>query len=130
MTLDTRVRALDPVDPWETFQWCRGLLGATDSHEWEHERGSYCNTPGQGLPAWLTVTYDPVEVSFDTGYAFDVNGARCTDLHAYLVDALGRWFETKNVGFSWYDELEGEWHPSWDALDRFGDKEKGLASFK
>lgn len=75
MTLDTRIYILDKVDPTETFTFCRGLVGATDRHEWgatqdkTWKRGrsfvesanpwTMQNIPGQGLPAWLMMYYRP-----------------------------------------------------------------------
>jgi hypothetical protein len=75
MTLDTRVYALDRVDPHETFRFCRGLLGATERHVWyDRQDQSYVNGEwtvrpdnawtvanqlDQGLPAILDISYRP-----------------------------------------------------------------------
>jgi hypothetical protein len=75
MTLDSRFYALDEVDPHEVFQFCRGLIGATDRHTFEDRQDitylqgarliepgnpwTISNSPGQGLPAWLMLHYRP-----------------------------------------------------------------------
>jgi len=51
-----------------------------------------------------------LEINFDTGYAFDRDGAGCGDLHAYYITRLADWFAERGVDWSWYDEFAGEWH--------------------
>ncbi|MEU6674849.1 hypothetical protein [Streptomyces sp. NPDC046925] len=75
MTLDTRVYALDQVDPHEVFRFCRTLLDATSRHAFDDTQDAtylngqrliepanpwtISNNPGQGLPAWLMLHYRP-----------------------------------------------------------------------
>lgn len=66
MTLNTAVYVQDPIPVREVFDFCRGLIGATDRHAWKDEDRSKYGSPGdryvamvpaQGLPAWLWVYY-------------------------------------------------------------------------
>lgn len=59
MTLDTRIYVLDEIDPHEVFHFCRSLIGATGQHTYTDKQGTISNNPGQGLPAWLMLYYQP-----------------------------------------------------------------------
>jgi hypothetical protein len=117
------------------------------------------NKLGQGFPAWLVVTYgadgplleyedvvnDPaltdqdhvyypgpasIDVMFDTAYGYKgLNGASCSDLHAYLVVHLGWWLSGQGLTWYWQNEFTGEWHCGMggrDAILELGDPIKGL----
>lgn len=80
MTLNTNVFINGEIDPHEVFHYCRGLLGANDSHpftdkqdDWEGA-GSWTigNGCGIGLPAWLMLHYR-------VGAPLRTDGDACTD---------------------------------------------------
>lgn len=112
-------------------------------------RRTISNAPMQGLPAWLMVHYrdgaalwpegephgewcdedctseyhDPpcwLIVNFDTAYSYHDGYGGCGDLHARLVDALGKVFEAAGVTWSWRNEFTGEVHVGRDGLDELG----------
>ena len=49
-------------------------------------------------------------VHFDTQYSYQVEGAGCGDLHAWLIVEIANWLAGRGVGYSWYDEFTGDWH--------------------
>lgn len=134
MTLDTRVRIVDPLPPEDVFAFARSLIGATDEHKHNRREGCYLGItslimePGQGLSAWLMVDWHPdgpfpreddepdapdacIEVSFDTGYGYsDDQGRGCSALHRELTAKLGEWLDDRRADWWAYDEFAGEWH--------------------
>lgn len=106
---------------------------------------------GQGLPALLWVHYGgdgplhvdhedweceesrhhcppaaSIEVNFDTAYGYTAeNGARCVDLHAWLVREMGEWLDSRGLTWWWHDEMAGEWHRGEEGLAELGAAEKG-----
>lgn len=108
------------------------------------------NEPGQGLPAWLMVHYRPdgplwpegephdkewcepecdgayhdppcyALVDFDTAYGYRDELGGCGDLHARLVESLGRLLDEGSVPWSWRNEFTGEVHRGYDGLDELG----------
>lgn len=107
---------------------------------------------GQGYPSWLGIIFstngsdvgdwyarndrerDPedddiqppstVLVNYDTGYAYNNNGAGCGDLHAYLMKATRDHFADRGWDFAWYNEFEGEWYTDFENMN-LGDPEVG-----
>lgn len=120
---------------------------------WQDGVTSYCNRVGQGLHALLRVDYgadaplrpdpkyadDPNErryyppvdawsivVDFDTAYAYrNEYGGGCGDLHAYLVQQLGRWLTERGLTWYWCYEYDGTWHLGPADLPILGDAERG-----
>lgn len=143
MTLDTRVRIHDPLDPRDVFAHARLLIGADASKRSDWSGNALRMLPGQGLPGLLYVYHGPdggplrsdgepdapagfVEASLDTAYGYRAsNGATCGDLHAWFVTRLGEWLDERGVKWSWYDESADEWHEGADGLDDFGDTSIG-----
>ena len=152
MTLTTRIAIVDPTPAREVFDACRRLIGGEQA-AYLHQDGEYRNKIAQGLPALLWMYYgldaplvpdpkyadDPDErsyyppvnewsimVSFDTAYAYQAgNGAGCSDLHAYIVQELGRWLTARRLTWYWYHEYTGTWHPSTDPVTILGDPVRG-----
>lgn len=124
-----------------------------NEHSKTYGHGVYMNEPGQGLPAWLIVHYGvdaplmpddesdyedddrssspspngwSIEIDFDTTYGYQAdNGAGCSDLHAWLIQELGRWCKDRDLTWCWYHEFTGTWHPSSHPVTILGDPELG-----
>lgn len=125
--------------------------GAAKYHD--DGRFQYQNDVGQGFPALLWVYYGvdaplmpedeseydeedrsnypspsgwSIEVCFDTTYGYRTeNGAGCSDLHAWIVQELGRWLDERRLTWLWYHEYTGEWHASDVPITLLGDPERG-----
>lgn len=69
------------------------------------------------------------EVSFDTAYSFRGEGDEsCSDLHARLVTALGKWLDAREIPWKWCNEYTGEWsHRYWN-LDEFGNAHRSTGA--
>lgn len=66
-------------------------------------------------------------INLDTAYGYrGPNGGGCSDLHAWLVQRIGRYLEERGVAFEWRREFTGEWYSSLDDLHELGDPDKGL----
>lgn len=151
MTLHTRIAVTSPgVDARAAFDHARDLIGATDRYVWREDGdGGYSMQLGQGLPAlmWVDVSDGQPEqhddwcepdcsgeyhdlghyvmVHFDTGYAYTApNGASCSDLHAWLVDEMGRWLTERGATWEWYDESGDGWNHG-DGWGTLGSPEVG-----
>jgi hypothetical protein len=147
MTLATHIAIIEPTPVREVFDACRRLIGGEQAR-YRHEDGFYAHERSQGLPALLHVVYgvdapltpqypdepgsEPpvdewsIEVTFDTAYGYRAkNGADCADLHAWLVQELGRWLTGRGLTWYWHHEYAGEWHPSSDSVTLLGDPERG-----
>lgn len=62
--------------------------------------------------AYQPVAY--VEITFDTAYGYSApNGASCGDLHAWLVQEMGKYFDSLNVSWTWFDESGWGWREQW-----------------
>jgi hypothetical protein len=123
-----------------------------DSATWEPGVGQYRNEPGQGFLALLWVKYgvdapmrpedeseyEPedrsswpadewsIEVCLDTTYGYrGPRGSACSDLHAWIIQQLGRWLDERGLTWHWYHDSTGQWHPSTDPLTILGDPERG-----
>jgi hypothetical protein len=97
MTLDTTIYVHDEIDRWEVFSKCREMLGATevnpheDGEGWRGD-GSRCleNRLGQGLPAWLRITYrESAPLRPETTFCTDCGeddacSTRCSQIATYL----------------------------------------------
>ena len=152
MTLLTKLVIVEPTPVREVFDECRRLLGGEDA-VFFHKEGGYHNKSGQGLPALLSVAYgvdaplvpDPeypderdayppvdawsIEVCLETAYAYRApNGAGCSDLHAWLIQQIGRWLTDRGLTWCWRNEFTGEWHPSSVATTELGNPERGRLS--
>lgn len=66
-----------------------------------------------------------LEVSFDTGYSYHHDAARCGDLHAWLVTELGKWLDERNVPWCWLREDTGEWFLNSEGIDQLGNPKVG-----
>jgi len=152
MTLSTRILIAEPTNPKDLFLFCLDLLKRDFNGEpqWEHKAGTYNSSCGQGLAAWVFVHYaqdgplqwgDPKEyaeygwplpefnehllnVDFDTAYGYrsGPNEAGCSDLHAWLVQEVGRWLAAKNITrWGWRNEFTGEWFGPDDDVLNLGD---------
>lgn len=65
-------------------------------------------------------------IKFDTAYGYRAdNGAGCADLHAWLVQQVGRYLEERGVAFEWEQEFTGEWYSSVDDVYELGDPDRG-----
>ena len=74
----------------------------------------------------VTAPRASVEVFFDTSYASRTErGGNCSDLHAWLIQELGRWCDARGLNWHWYDEFKGEWHASTDPVTTLGNPDKG-----
>jgi hypothetical protein len=70
-----------------------------------------------------------IEVQFDTAYGYrGADGESCSDLHARLVTALGRWLDRKGLPWKWQNEYTGEWFNRFDQLDAFGDAHRSTGA--
>jgi hypothetical protein len=144
MTLTTRIRIQTPEPVEAVWAEARRLIGGGDAR-FEERCWSGVTTRAhatdQGLPAllWMHWTADGplpaygdgpaiIEVDYDTGYAYQANGAGCGDLHAWLVRELGVWLEDRGARFRWQDEFTGEWLDARAGLDRLGDADRGALS--
>lgn len=113
----------------------------------------YSSECGQGLPAWLWVHYADdapltywdasdleedgreapwwnehcVSIDFDTAYGYrGPNGQGCSDLHAWLVQEVGRWLLDRGVEkWVWEQEFTGEWYGPHDDVRALGDPVRG-----
>lgn len=89
--------------------------------------------PWRGYEEFCDPAEDPeqsgwsaIVVTFDTGYAYRAdNGARCSDLHAWLVTQLGQWLDGRGKTWRWQNEYTGEWFDGHDGIADFGDAERG-----
>lgn len=153
MTLNTHVYVHDEIVPAVVFAKCQELIGAETAstsdrgnEPWDDSR-CLMNEPGQGFPAWLMLDYrmdgplrveegdeddyDPacyLRISFDTAYGYaDEMGRGCGDLHACYVAELGRWFDDREVAWSWQNEFTGEIYGGPDRYDRLVDLTGGAA---
>ena len=67
-----------------------------------------------------------IEVAFDTAYAYQGPfGGGCGDLHAWIIQQLGRWLHERDLSWYWYDEFNGAWHPGGDPATILGDPASG-----
>lgn len=132
MTLSTNLYVLDKTDLEELFAKAIADLGGTElteDREWYGARVRQTR-PGQGLPAWLMVHYQPdgplqpnvvpetedegrqtacyYRVNWDTGYGYDRNGEGCGQLHARLVASLGHWLDQRRISWAWSNEFTGD----------------------
>lgn len=133
MTLTTRVRIADPINPERVFRVALdqlvGRCAHVETRTMEHGgwRGRMVveTVPGQGLSAWLSVRWDQdsplskdedgepdgcVEVVWDTGYDYDGPEGGCEALHRDLSGRLGAWLDGLGVGWHGYDEHTGRWY--------------------
>lgn len=69
-----------------------------------------------------------VLVDFDTAYSYRENGETCSDLHARLVTALGKWLDAQNAPWKWHNEYTGEWFDRYDGLAEFGDAHRATGA--
>jgi hypothetical protein len=138
MTLSTDMLVLDPTDVEALYSEANRLVAAGIEVRVNRAAGEIHNAPGQGLPAWLEVTYgidgpldveldaDEVEedgtpyqrwpqphairINWDTSYTYrDSQGRTCDDLHAAYIVTLGRWLDERGVRWCWHNEYTGEW---------------------
>jgi hypothetical protein len=58
-----------------------------------------------------------IKVDFDTAYGYKSpsNGARCSDLHAYLIVQVIDWAKASGLDAKFYNEYQGTWHDIDDA---------------
>ncbi len=110
-----------PALLWVNYGADGPMLTTPDPSEDPEDRAYRENDPTQN--GWAAI-----EVTFDTGYAYDRNGATCSDLHAWLVRELGRWLDARGKTWRWQDEFTGEWHDRYEGLDEFGDTARGALS--
>lgn len=110
----------------------------------------YVSTCGQGLPVWVWVLHatdgplvwrDPddddepapwwnehcIRINFDTAYGYrSRNGGGCSDLHAWLVQEVGRWLLDRGITkWVWNNEFTGEWFGPDDPVTALGDPVRG-----
>lgn len=106
------------------------------------------NRPGQGLPAWLGITYregaplheedtfsEPDEyieepyllskacdfkINFDTAYGYRDEFGGCSDLHTRYIIALNAWITAKGGHLWWHNEFTGDYFDGVNGLDEFG----------
>lgn len=72
-----------------------------------------------------------IEVTFDTSYGYrGENGESCSDLHAWLVTALGQWLDAKGLPWKWCNEYTGEWFDRFDGLAEFGDAHRATGAIR
>jgi hypothetical protein len=70
-----------------------------------------------------------IEVTFDTAYGYRGEGGEsCSDLHARLVTALGRWCDARDLPWKWQNEYTAEWHDGFDGLDDFGNAHRATGA--
>jgi hypothetical protein len=144
MTLATQILVVEPTPFRPIFDEARRLIGAENGVYEEGPTGIE-NRWGQGFPSYVGVRFGmdapltpdndeddypvdqwSIEVNFDTTYGYQAdNGAGCSDLHAYLVQQLGRWLTERGLTWYWLHEYSGEWHPSSDPITILGDPERG-----
>lgn len=146
MTLATKMVIVEPTPYRPIFDEARRLIGA-EHGEYEEGPCGIENKWGQGFVSWIGVRhggdapmkpYDDddardypvpewsIEVSFDTAYGYRAaNGAGCSDLHAWLVQGVGRWLTDRGLTWYWFREYDGSWHPSSTPVTLLGDPERG-----
>lgn len=69
-----------------------------------------------------------METAFDTAYGYRAdNGAGCSDLHAWFVQAVAAWADERGIDWQWRNEYTGEWHhrDRQPAIEDFGDARIG-----
>lgn len=152
MTLSTNIYLTGNVDAREVFDFCNKLIGAenpsfTDTEsEWVPGMWVLMNQPGQGYPAWLSVSYRKdgplatediwvteedgyrfldqkacsVEINFDTGYSYQDEFGGCSDLHGRYITMINLWAEERGATLSWKNEFSGEYFDGTDGLKDFG----------
>ena len=142
MTLTTVVRVDTPCSAADVYLYCRFLLNTPFAVDPEYgadaESGQawIAHSFDVGLSARLCVLYEssvgglsPVDVTFDTVRAYRGRGREsCTDLHARLVTALGRWLDARSLPWQWYDEHRDVWSVRFDGLAEFGDAHRAYGS--
>lgn len=70
-----------------------------------------------------------IEVTFDTAYGYrGEDGESCSDLHARLVTALGRWLDARGLPWKWQNEYTGDWFDRFDGLAEFGDAHRSTGA--
>jgi hypothetical protein len=99
-------------------KWCATELGGEWNHTQEdldeHARHIAEDPTENG---WAAIVVD-----FDTTYGYRGEGGEsCSDLHARLVTALGRWLDERGLPWKWRNEYTGEWFDRYDQLDTLGD---------
>jgi hypothetical protein len=138
MTLSTYMLVLDPTDVEALYAEANRLVAGDAEVRVNRAPGEIHNAGGQGLPAWLEVTYgvdgpldvelDPdeeeedgtpyqrwpqphaIRIKWDTSYGYrDPNGRNCNDLHAAYIVAIGRWLDKRGIRWCWHNEYTGEW---------------------
>jgi hypothetical protein len=155
MTLATKMLIVEPTPYRPIFDEARRLIGA-ENGVYEEGPNGIENTWGQGFPSYVGVTHggdaplrpdpeyadDPderryyppvaewsIEVRLDTTYAYRAeNGAGCSDLHAWIIQQLGRWLSERGLTWYWYHEYNGEWHAADVPVTLLGDPERGRLS--
>lgn len=152
MTLSTNIYLTGNVDAREVFDFCNKLIGAekprftNEESQWVPGMWVLMNAPGQGYPAWLSVTYRKdgplatqdvwvteedgyrfldqkacsVEVNFDTGYSYRDEFGGSSDLHGRYITMLNLWAEERGIELGWKNEFSGEYFKGTDGLQDFG----------
>jgi hypothetical protein len=147
MTLTTRIRIIEPYHAQAVMDEACRIIGAREPVQ-SHGPDAYIddgrweirNASGQGFPAlvWLYYGADAplkgyddepngpqefaIELCIDTIYGYHAeNGADCSDLHAWIVDEIGRWLDDKRLTWHWYNEYLGDWNRSTDDRTTLGD---------
>jgi hypothetical protein len=138
MTLSTDIYLTGNVDPHEVFDFCNKLIGA-DNPVFTDEESDYgptgrrriMNAPGQGFPAWLSVSYrkgGPLaaeDVWVEDGDISTEDGSvyRWLDQKACTVEIN---FDT---GYSYRDEFGGcsDLHGRYITMINLWAEERGIA---
>lgn len=99
-------------------KWCSTELGGeynTSQEDIDEHARHIANDPTEN--GWAAIVVD-----FDTPYGYRGEGGEtCSDVHARLVTALGKWLDERNLPWKWKNEYTGEWFDRYDQLDAFGD---------
>lgn len=112
MSLTTRIRFTEPVDPREVWNKIMGLINTPDDYQWSHvpvggnpiawNSPLIYAEPGQGADVWVYVMYGPDgcrlvedEDANDPPPAFVevtlIGDWSTVDIHAAVTDELARW---------------------------------------
>lgn len=154
MTLNTKIFIEEAMDPEEVFGiFLEHIKGDVAEPKIDRsEPGRIMSACGQGLDAWLWVTWNPdgatmggedeypddevfaprpthrVHVSMDTGYGYNRDGQTCGQLHAKAIALAaprltGRWW--------WQNEYTGDIYRGTNGLDTLaGDSERASRWFR
>lgn len=146
MALTTQMLIVEPTPFRPIFDEARRLIGAENA-VYEEDPTGIENKWAQGFPSYIGISHggdaplrpnddDPesrypvrewsIEVYLDSSYGYRAdNGAGCSDLHAWIVQEIGRWLSARDLTWYWYHQRNDEWHPSSDPVTILGDPERG-----